>query len=71
MANYERLSGLDECVLGFETPNAPIHVAVTAIFEPDPLCRAGGTVDIDGVREHLAGRLLLVPRLRQRLAYLP
>jgi hypothetical protein len=46
-------------------------VAVTAIFEPDPLCRAGGTVDIDGVPEHLAGRLFLVPRLRQRLAYLP
>jgi diacylglycerol O-acyltransferase len=71
MANYERLSGLDECFLGFETANSPMHVAVTAIFEPGPLCRPGGGVDIDGVREHLAGRLPLVPRFRQRLAYLP
>jgi len=71
MANYERLSGLDECFLGFETANSPMHVAVTAIFDPGPLCRPGGGVDIDGVREHLAGRLPLVPRFRQRLAYLP
>ena len=71
MANYERLSGLDECFLGFETPNSPMHVAVTAIFEQGPLCRPGGGVDLDGVREHLAGRLRLVPRFRQRLAYLP
>jgi diacylglycerol O-acyltransferase / wax synthase len=71
MANYERLSGLDECFLGFETANSPMHVAVTAIFDPGPLCRPGGAVDIDGVREHLAGRLALVPRFRQRLAYLP
>jgi diacylglycerol O-acyltransferase / wax synthase len=71
MANYERLSGLDACFLGFETANSPMHVAVTAIFEPGPLCRPGGGVDVDGVREHLAGRLSLVPRFRQRLAYLP
>ena len=54
MANYERLSGLDECFLGFETPNSPMHVAVTAIFDQGPLCRPGGGVDLDGVREHLA-----------------
>src|SRR5262249_44858945 len=29
MANYERLSGLDECFLGFETANSAMHVAVT------------------------------------------
>ena len=67
----ERLCGLDECFLGFETPNSPMHVAVTAIFEQGPLCRPGGGVDLDGVREHLAGRLRLVPRFRQRLVYLP
>jgi hypothetical protein len=33
MDSYERLSGLDECFLGFETRNAPMHVAVTGIFE--------------------------------------
>jgi hypothetical protein len=58
MANYERLSGLDECFLGFETANSPMHVAVTAIFEPGPLCRPGVGVDIDGGRDHLAGRHL-------------
>ena len=72
MANYERLSGLDACFLGFETPNSPMHVAVTAIFEQGPALPSGWRRStVDGVREHIAGRLPLVPRFRQRLAYLP
>ena len=30
---YERLSALDQSFLAFETPNASMHVALTAIFE--------------------------------------
>ncbi len=71
MGNYERLSGLDECFLGFETPNAYMHVAVTAVFEPGPLGRSDGGIDMDRIRTHLAGRLPLVPRFRQRLLRLP
>ena len=58
MANYERLSGLDACFLGFETANAYMHVAVTAIFERGPLGvrrrrrhrRASGSTSPDGCR---------------------
>ncbi len=70
-ASYERLSGLDACFLGFETRNAPMHVAVTAIFERGPLGRARGGIDLARIREHLSGRLPHVPRFRQRLAHLP
>jgi WS/DGAT/MGAT family acyltransferase len=71
MGAYERLSGLDECFLGFETANTPIHVAVTGIFDPGPMCGASGEVDIEGVRAHIGDRLDLVPRFRQRLAHVP
>ena len=71
MANYERLSGLDACFLGFETPNAYMHVAVTGIFEAGASRRRGGGVDIDRIRSHVAGRLSRVPRFRQRLQHLP
>ena len=71
MTSYERLSGLDASFLGFETPNAPMHVAVTALCEPGPLTGPGGGVDIDRVRTHVAGRLEALPRFRQRLLHLP
>jgi WS/DGAT/MGAT family acyltransferase len=71
MASYERLSGLDACFLGFETANAYMHVAVTALFEPGPLSTPGRGVDIDKVRAHVAGRLAALPRFRQRLLHVP
>jgi WS/DGAT/MGAT family acyltransferase len=71
MASYERLSGLDACFLGFETSNAYMHVAVTALFEPGPLSTPAGGVDIQKVRAHVAGRLGALPRFRQRLLHLP
>jgi WS/DGAT/MGAT family acyltransferase len=71
MASYERLSGLDACFLGFETANAYMHVAVTALFEPGPLSTPGGGVDIAKVRAHVAGRLAALPRFRQRLLHVP
>jgi WS/DGAT/MGAT family acyltransferase len=71
MAAYERLSGLDEVFLGFETRNAHMHVAVTAIFERGPLATPGGGVDVERIRQHLASRLPYVRRFRQRLGYVP
>jgi WS/DGAT/MGAT family acyltransferase len=71
MANYERLSGLDEAFLEFETSAAYMHVAVTAIFEAAPLRRADGGLDADTVRRHLESRLDRLPRFRQRLAHVP
>jgi WS/DGAT/MGAT family acyltransferase len=71
MANYERLSGLDEACLDFETSSAYMHVAVTAIFDAAPLRRADGGLDADTVRQHLESRLDRLPRFRQRLAHVP
>ena len=71
MVGFERLSGLDESFLGFETRNAPMHVAVTGIFERGPLSRARGSIDLDRIREHIAARLPRMPRFRQRLVHGP
>ncbi len=71
VASYERLSGLDECFLGFETRNAYMHVAVTAIFDAGPVARRGGGVDLDRIRRHVSARLSSIPRFRQRLLHVP
>jgi WS/DGAT/MGAT family acyltransferase len=68
---HERLSALDQSFLALETPNASMHVALTAIFEPGPLLTAQGGIDIDAIRRHIAARLPLTPRYRQRLLFTP
>jgi len=71
MTHYERLSGLDACFLGFETRNAYMHVAVTAVFEAGPLARRGGGLDLDRIRRHFEARVPAISRFRQRLCHLP
>jgi len=66
---HERLTALDQSFLAFETRNAPMHVAITAIFEPGALTGADGGVDMERVRQHIAARLRLIPRYRQRLVH--
>ena len=68
---YERLSALDQTFLAFETRNAPMHVALTGIFERGSLVSADGGVDIDRIRGHIAARLRFIPRYRQRVVTLP
>ena len=68
---YERLSGLDHAFLHFESPATYMHVALTAIFEPGSLARHDGGIDIERIRAHVASRLHLLPRYRQRLHYVP
>lgn len=68
---YERLSALDQTFLAFETANAPMHVALTGIFEPGSLATDEGGVDIDRIRRHIASRLRFIPRYRQRVITLP
>jgi WS/DGAT/MGAT family acyltransferase len=68
---YERLSGLDQSFLHFETPNTYMHVALTAIFEPGSLVQEGGGIDIKRIRRHIASRLRFIPRYRQRLSFIP
>jgi diacylglycerol O-acyltransferase / wax synthase len=68
---YERLSGLDHAFLHFETQATYMHVALTAIFDAGSLARSGGGIDIERVRAHVASRLHLLPRYRQRLHHVP
>jgi diacylglycerol O-acyltransferase len=66
---HARLSALDASFLTAETPNAHMHVGWASRFD---LPEDGGPVpDFAQVREHIAGRLHLAPRYRQRLAPVP
>src|SRR5215207_3750533 len=62
--NGDRLSGLDASFLHLERGPAHMHVASTALFE-------GPTPAYDEMREHIASRLHLVPRFRQKLRFVP
>jgi diacylglycerol O-acyltransferase len=68
---YDRLSAQDASFLVFETPNAPMHVAGTQIFEAGPLRKADGGIDIARIREATRAVLHLVPRYCQKLAWIP
>jgi len=71
MAYYERLSALDASFLGIETENLQMHVGGVLIFDATPLRTAEGGIDIDRIRAAVMSRLHLVPRFRQKLAYVP
>jgi diacylglycerol O-acyltransferase / wax synthase len=60
----DRLSGLDASFLHLERGPAHMHVASTAIF-------AGEAPSYDEFRDHIASRLHLVPRFRQKLRFVP
>ncbi len=64
MANPDRLSGLDSSFLHLERETAHMHVAACAVFEgPGP--------SYEELVGAILGRLHLVPRYRQRLAFVP
>lgn len=71
MAHYERLSALDASFLGLEDESCHMHVGGVMIFDAGPLRRSTGGIDIDRIRRAIHARLHLVPRFRQRLAYIP
>ncbi len=68
--NHERLSFLDSSFLALESRTTHMHVGAITLFEPFSE-DASGAVDIDLVRRFIEARLHLVPRYRQRLAYIP
>lgn len=69
--NYERLSALDNSFLVLERANTPMHVGSTAVFDAAPLLGPGGGVDFERFARHVAARLHLIPRYRQKLAEIP
>ena len=60
----DRLSGLDTSFLHLEDGPAHMHVASTTLFE-------GPTPEYEEFRDHIASRLHLVPRFRQKLRFVP
>src|SRR5438874_8307655 len=64
MASLDRLSGLDSSFLHLERDATHMHVAACAIFEGPPPA-------YEELLEAIVSRLHLVPRYRQRLAFVP
>ena len=60
----DRLTGLDASFLHLEDASAHMHVASVMVFEGDPPA-------YEDLLESIEGRLHLVPRYRQRLAFVP
>lgn len=67
---YDRLSALDNSFLLMENSNAYMHVASTLILEAGPLKNKYGGINVDAVKALVASNLHLIPRYRQKLAYL-
>lgn len=68
---YERISAQDRSFLHFEDETTHMHLGGLVLFEAGPLTMPHGGIDIDRVRRQIAGRIHLVPRYRQRLAWIP
>jgi WS/DGAT/MGAT family acyltransferase len=63
-ANSDRLTGLDTSFLHLEDGRSHMHVAAVMLFD-------GDAPDYDALLEAIDSRLHLVPRYRQRLAFVP
>jgi len=68
---YDRLTALDNSFLMLERHSAYMHVASTLILEAGPLAKPEGGIDAEAIRNMVAGALHLIPRYRQKLAYVP
>src|SRR3954447_25093367 len=64
MANRDRLTGLDAAFLDLEAGGAHMHVAGILVFD-------GEAPAYDDLLRTIESRLHLVPRYRQKLAYVP
>ncbi len=62
-ATAPRLTAQDASFLYGESRHGPMHIGSLCLFD--------GPIDVEAVREQVAGRLHLVPRYRQRLGTVP
>jgi diacylglycerol O-acyltransferase / wax synthase len=69
--HYERLSHLDKSFLALETRALHFHVGAVAIFDAGSFATPEGGIDIGLMRDFVESKLYLVPRYRQRLAWVP
>ena len=61
----------DASFLRIETPHEPQHVGSLSVIEGAPLRDETGRIRFDELRDHVARRLHLVPRLRHRVMEVP
>ena len=71
MSFYERLSAQDASFIGLEDARCHMHVGGVMLFDAQPVRTDEGGIDIERIRAAIESRLHLVPRFRQRLAFLP
>jgi diacylglycerol O-acyltransferase len=69
--HYERLSYLDSSFLALESRSTHMHVGSIALFEAGPLRTPEGGIDTPRIRRMIESKLDLLPRYRQRLAWVP
>ena len=69
MHGAQKLSPLDASFLHLETRHTHMHIGGVAIFEPSPV--GGGEVLHNDIVRIIEPRLDLMPRYRQRVAFLP
>ncbi|MFK7907648.1 MAG: wax ester/triacylglycerol synthase family O-acyltransferase [Chitinophagales bacterium] len=62
-AEIESISGMDAAFLYGETPNSHMHIGSVCIVE--------GSLSFETFRDLLKSRIHLIPRMRQRLVYVP
>ena len=68
---YDRLTALDNSFLVLETADAYMHVASTQIHEAGPFRNVHGGIDADAIKQRIDAVLHLIPRYRQKLAWIP
>lgn len=66
---HERLSGQDLSFLAMEDGRAHMHVGVVALFDAEPLRLPNGGIDFERIESFVDAQLHVVPRLRQKLAW--
>lgn len=71
MADYERLTALDNSFLLMESPSSYTHVASTLILDAGPLRLEDGGIDFDAIVKAHQAVLHRIPRYRQVLKWVP
>ncbi len=69
--HYDRLSYLDNSYLALESRSTHFHVGAVTIFEAGSFATGDGGIDVKLLRDFVASKLHVVPRYRQRLAWVP
>lgn len=62
-SNLQAISGMDATFLYVESPTSPMHIGSVAVIE--------GSLEFDKFKATIHSRLHMIPKLRQRLVYVP